>query len=145
MHPFDEAIVTETRRQFFGSAARGLGLAALASLLDNGQLLGDVLQHPKNHSRLLLGEEIHLQIKLRPFVRLLRQAVLADENEEREEDGLKRYACRQKIEREWIKWLDTGYGMKIDQKPQDEPNQMEHNRLCGACNPRNRRRKMIDA
>lgn len=40
MHPFDEAIVRETRRQFFGTAARGLGLAALASLLDKGNLLG---------------------------------------------------------------------------------------------------------
>src|SRR5437867_5194606 len=42
MHPFDEAIVTETRRQFFGRAARGLGLVALASLLVKGQLLGEV-------------------------------------------------------------------------------------------------------
>ena len=50
MHPFDEAIVTETRRQFFGSAARGLGLAALASLLDKGQLLGEVLKTPMGGS-----------------------------------------------------------------------------------------------
>ena len=50
MHPFDEAIVTETRRQFFGSAARGLGLAALASLLDKGQLLGDILKAPSGNS-----------------------------------------------------------------------------------------------
>jgi uncharacterized protein DUF1501 len=50
MHPFDEAIVTETRRQFFGSAARGLGLAALAGLLDKGQLLGDVLKAPSSNA-----------------------------------------------------------------------------------------------
>ena len=50
MHPFDEAIVTETRRQFFGSAARGLGLAALGSLLDRGQLPGDVLKAPAGNS-----------------------------------------------------------------------------------------------
>ena len=50
MHPFDEAIVTETRRQFFGSAARGLGMAALASLLDKGQLLGDILKAPSGTS-----------------------------------------------------------------------------------------------
>ncbi|HET6962343.1 MAG TPA: DUF1501 domain-containing protein [Terriglobia bacterium] len=50
MHPFDEAIVTETRRQFFGNAARGLGMAALASLLDKGQLLGDVLKAPSGNS-----------------------------------------------------------------------------------------------
>ena len=50
MHPFDEAIVTETRRQFFGSAARGLGVAALATLLDKGQLLGDILKAPAGSS-----------------------------------------------------------------------------------------------
>src|SRR4026207_1139420 len=50
MHPFDQAIVTETRRQFFGSAARGLGLAALGSLLDKGQILGDVLKAPSGNS-----------------------------------------------------------------------------------------------
>jgi hypothetical protein len=33
MDVFDQAIVNETRRQFFGHAARGLGWAALASLL----------------------------------------------------------------------------------------------------------------
>jgi hypothetical protein len=33
MHPFDEVVVNEARRQFFGQAARGLGLTALASLL----------------------------------------------------------------------------------------------------------------
>src|SRR5512145_457827 len=50
MHPFDQAIITETRRQFFGTAARGLGMAALASLLDKGQLLGDVLKAPSGNS-----------------------------------------------------------------------------------------------
>jgi len=50
MHPFDEAIVTESRRQFFGNAARGLGLAALAGLLDKGQLLGEVLKAPSGAS-----------------------------------------------------------------------------------------------
>jgi len=33
MHPYDEAVLTETRRQFFGRAARGLGGAALATML----------------------------------------------------------------------------------------------------------------
>src|SRR4026208_452349 len=50
MHRFDEAIVTEPRRQFFGNAARGLGIAALASLLEKGQLLGDVLKAPSGNS-----------------------------------------------------------------------------------------------
>ena len=50
MHPFEETIVAETRRQFFGSAARGLGLAALASLLDKGQVLGEVLKAPSGVS-----------------------------------------------------------------------------------------------
>ncbi len=36
MHPYDEAVLTETRRQFFGRAARGLGGAALATLLGEG-------------------------------------------------------------------------------------------------------------
>src|SRR5438105_3351242 len=33
MHPSDKAVLLETRRQFFGKGARGLGIAALASLL----------------------------------------------------------------------------------------------------------------
>src|SRR5947207_15218681 len=31
MHPCDEAVLAETRRQFFARGARGLGVAALAS------------------------------------------------------------------------------------------------------------------
>ena len=30
MHPSDKAVLLETRRQFFGRGARGLGVAALA-------------------------------------------------------------------------------------------------------------------
>src|SRR6476660_7004731 len=33
MHPSDKAVLLETRRQFFGRGARGLGVAALASLM----------------------------------------------------------------------------------------------------------------
>ena len=33
MHPSDEAVLNETRRQFFAHGARGLGVAALASIL----------------------------------------------------------------------------------------------------------------
>ena len=33
MHPFKEAIRAETRRQFFGTAAKGIGGLALANLL----------------------------------------------------------------------------------------------------------------
>jgi Protein of unknown function (DUF1501) len=35
MHPEDEAVLAETRRQFFGRGARGLGSLALLSLLAN--------------------------------------------------------------------------------------------------------------
>jgi len=33
MNPFDETILNETRRQFFGRTSRGIGLAALATIL----------------------------------------------------------------------------------------------------------------
>ena len=39
MHPFDETVLLETRRQFFGQAARGLGVAALATMLGDRSLL----------------------------------------------------------------------------------------------------------
>ena len=39
MHPFDESVLMETRRQFFGQAARGLGVAALATMLGDRSLL----------------------------------------------------------------------------------------------------------
>jgi len=41
MDVFDQAIVTETRRQFFGRAARGLGLPALVSLLGEQVFAGE--------------------------------------------------------------------------------------------------------
>jgi uncharacterized protein (DUF1501 family) len=41
MDVFDKAIVTETRRQFFGRAARGLGLPALVSLLGEQVFAGE--------------------------------------------------------------------------------------------------------
>ena len=36
MNPIDEYISLETRRQFLGNSAKGLGLAALSSILGNG-------------------------------------------------------------------------------------------------------------
>ena len=41
MHPYDEAVLTETRRQFFGRAAHGLGLAALATVLGENLFASD--------------------------------------------------------------------------------------------------------
>ena len=39
MNPFEEALIVETRRQFFSRTARGLGVAALATLFGpNGAL-----------------------------------------------------------------------------------------------------------
>src|SRR5687768_1910672 len=37
MHPADKSVLLETRRQFFGQGAKGLGIAALATLLGEGQ------------------------------------------------------------------------------------------------------------
>jgi len=42
MHLYDQTILTETRRQFFGRAARGLGLTALATMMGK-DLLADVV------------------------------------------------------------------------------------------------------
>jgi len=39
MHPSDEAVLAETRRQFFGRGARGIGSLALFSLLNNSGAL----------------------------------------------------------------------------------------------------------
>ena len=43
MHPSDKAVLLETRRQFFGRGARGLGVAALASLFGEGASAKDGL------------------------------------------------------------------------------------------------------
>ena len=43
MHPLDQAILNETRRQFFARSARGIGIAALANLLG-----GDLRADPKD-------------------------------------------------------------------------------------------------
>ena len=40
MNPFDEAALYETRRQFFSRSARGLGLAALATMFGSDSKLG---------------------------------------------------------------------------------------------------------
>jgi hypothetical protein len=46
MNPYDEAVLTETRRQFFGRAARGLGLPALATMLGENLFANDPSQTP---------------------------------------------------------------------------------------------------
>ena len=46
MHPFDEAVLNETRRQFFAHGARGLGVAALASIVGK-EMLGATAPDPK--------------------------------------------------------------------------------------------------
>jgi hypothetical protein len=46
MHPYDQAVLTETRRQFFSRAARGLGLTALATMMGEN-LLADVISKPQ--------------------------------------------------------------------------------------------------
>ncbi|PYV88512.1 MAG: sulfatase [Acidobacteria bacterium] len=46
MHAYDQAVLTETRRQFFGRAARGLGLTALATMMGEN-LLADVVSKPQ--------------------------------------------------------------------------------------------------
>ena len=43
MHPSDKTVLLETRRQFFGRGARGLGVAALASLFGEGASAKDGL------------------------------------------------------------------------------------------------------
>src|SRR5438477_7115619 len=43
MHPCDKTVLLETRRQFFGRGARGLGVAALASLFGEGSSAKDGL------------------------------------------------------------------------------------------------------
>ena len=47
MHPFDETVLLETRRQFFGQAARGLGVAALATMLGDNSLLASTAPNAK--------------------------------------------------------------------------------------------------
>ncbi len=46
MHPSDEAVLNETRRQFFAHGARGLGIAALASIVGK-EMLGATAPDPK--------------------------------------------------------------------------------------------------
>jgi hypothetical protein len=46
MHPSDEAVLNETRRQFFAHGARGLGVAALASIVGK-EMLGATAPDPK--------------------------------------------------------------------------------------------------
>jgi|GEM_PF-4190928 len=46
MHPYDQAVLTETRRQFFGRAARGLGITALATMMGEN-LLANITSKPE--------------------------------------------------------------------------------------------------
>ena len=46
MNPYDEAVQVETRRQFFGHAARGLGVAALATMLGKRVFAEEAMQAP---------------------------------------------------------------------------------------------------
>jgi len=59
---------------------------------------------------------------LSAFIRLLRHPVLADEDKERQKDCFQRNDHCQQIKREMIKWSDPGQRLKIDEKPESEPN-----------------------
>ena len=57
----------------------------------HAQVRGDVLQQLQHRRHLALGEQIDLQIEVRALVGLRRQAVLAGEDEQGQEDGLERH------------------------------------------------------
>ena len=63
---------------------------------------GNVLKQAKHRRHFALGQEIDLQIEVRALVRLVRQAVLARQDEQREEDRLEGDGHRQEWEREVI-------------------------------------------
>jgi len=46
MNPYREAVLVETRRQFFSRSARGLGVTALATMLGENLFANDASQTP---------------------------------------------------------------------------------------------------
>ena len=62
MNPFEEAVLYETRRQFFSRTARGLGVAALASMFGRDMTLSAAGLAPLNAPDSRLGQLVFLVV-----------------------------------------------------------------------------------
>src|SRR5688572_14175443 len=87
--------------------------------------LAQALDHPQDSRQFLFGKHIHLQIEVRPLLRLACQSVLRHQHEDGKKDRLQRHNERQEVERIRVERLDTGHGARVDKQPQAETDQVK--------------------
>lgn len=80
----------------------------------------------------MLRQKSDVQVKFRPPIRLSRHAILTDENEGGEKDGLQRDHHRQKIERERVDRL-MAVEREIDENPdcKEEDMKVDESHIAG--------------
>ena len=79
-------------------------------------MLAELTEHAQHHCHFLLGEQIHLQIQMRASIGFVGQAILAGQDEEREENRFKTHNGCEQREREGVERL---YGFEVSGVEQD--------------------------
>ncbi len=92
-----------------GEHVFGLGLhlsvgSLAVRVVLNAEFVLDGIKHVEDAGDCMLREEPNVHIQLRPAVRLVAEAVLADEHEGRQKDGLQRHNHRQEPIGKGIEW-----------------------------------------
>jgi len=78
----------------------------------------------QNRRHLALGQQIDLQVEVRALVGLRREAILAGQDEQREEDGLERHYRGQQGKRERIERTHRRDEAEIQRRPHAEPHEV---------------------
>jgi hypothetical protein len=100
---------------------RGLGIVSDRELV----MFTDGLQHLKHFRVLLFRQKIYLEIKMVSLIRLNIAAVLAHEDEQREEDRFQGYDRGQKLVRKRVEG-ELALGSAVEPEPDREPHQVEY-------------------
>ena len=88
------------------------------------QVTRDVLKQSQHRGHFTLRQEIDLQVEVCTFVRLVRQAILTGQYEQREKDRLERDDRGQQRKRKWIERLNVSNDLRVDRDPNPKPRDM---------------------
>jgi hypothetical protein len=97
--------------------------------VDTG-MFGETALQLQNGRQFLFGEEVDLQVKMRPLVGLLRHAVLGHQHESGEHDGFER--DRKGQQAEWVA-IEGGAADRVCANPEREPDDMGGDEGSAAC------------
>src|SRR3984957_20012089 len=88
-------------------------------------MLAHFLLQLQQRGELLFGQHPYLQIEMSALFRLAGHAVLADQNENGQEDGFGRHHNRQNAKRKGVKWFHTSDQAQIYRHPNEKEREMQ--------------------